>query len=79
MKLFEVTNGFWGDSFVHVVCVAESMEKAIEVAREKFKAEAEIKTYLPDGQRHPPAYYENLSAELLCADLSNGFCTEIYD
>ena len=71
MKMFEITNGYVGHSFVHVVCVAESEEKAVEAARKKFDAKAKAHNYTPK-------YREKLTVELLCADPSNGFCTEIY-
>ena len=72
MKLFEISNECCGESHVHVFCIAITKEIAIDMVREKFKKEAEKGKY-------PSNYYEQLTAELLCADISYGFCTEIYD
>jgi hypothetical protein len=73
MKLFKITNGYIGDGYVHVLCIAESEAKALEMAKEKLKVKAES-TYL-----YPPGYYKKLAIELLCSDVTNEFCSEIYD
>ena len=63
MKLFEVSNGCAGESHRYVLCVADSKEAAIDMAWDKFKA---------------MCYYEDITAKLLCADISYGFCTDVY-
>ena len=73
MKLFEIANGYTGESHVHVLCIAESKDKALEMAQDRFREEA-IKE-----DKYPADYYKNLSAKQLCADVSYGFCSEIYD
>ena len=41
MKLFEITNGWMGESYVRVYVIAESEAQALALAREKYKAEAD--------------------------------------
>nr|WP_158327645.1 hypothetical protein [Brevibacillus laterosporus] len=40
MKLWEVTNGFMGYSYCHVIAIADTEERAKELASEKFKERA---------------------------------------
>lgn len=79
MMLFRVTNGYTGFGDVHVICVAESEERALKAAREKIKANV-VRTTFSDGKPiYSSSYYKNLTAELLCPDISGGFCSEVYD
>jgi hypothetical protein len=56
MNLYRVINGYMGESYVRVLVVAQNEERALELAREKFKSESE---------HYGEAYYSNLQAELL--------------
>ena len=73
MKLFEITNGFIGDSYVRILVVAETDDRAIEIARPIFKNEAE------DEKRYPESYWIRLDANLLCDDLSEEWNSKIID
>lgn len=45
MKLFEITNGYIGESYVRCYAWAESTEQALALAREQFRAEEEGRKY----------------------------------
>lgn len=73
LKMFEVSNGYAGYSYVRVYVISENAERAVESARSKFKKEAK------DGKRYPSQYWENLHAELMCDDASKEYCSEVMD
>ena len=77
MKLWEVFNGFTGYTQVKVFVVAETEGKALEIARGKFKEEANEMVY--GKPRHSNSYYENLKAECLCSDVSSEWSSEVRD
>ncbi len=56
MNLYRVSNGYIGFAPINVLIVVANEERALELAREKFKSESE---------RYGEAYYSNLKAELL--------------
>lgn len=56
MNLYRVTNGYIGESYVRVLIIAKNEERALELAKEKFKSESD---------NYGEAYYSNLKAELL--------------
>lgn len=70
MKLYEVTNGYLGFSYVRCYVIAESEERAVEIAREKYKA-ASI--------GYKDAYYNNLTAEVMCENTSEEYASNIMD
>lgn len=70
MKLFEVNNGYVGFGVVKCFVIAENEDRAIEIARHKYKAQS--KCY---GEH----YYLNLTATCLCDDTSKEFVSEITD
>ncbi|RIK41617.1 MAG: hypothetical protein DCC55_11410 [Chloroflexi bacterium] len=55
MGLYEITNGYVGESYLRVYAWAESEEQALEMARQRLQVE--------DG--YPAQYAENLRIELL--------------
>lgn len=61
MKLWKVTNGYWGNGPVSVLAIAESEARAIELARHAYRAERTT---------FGAEYYSNLSAVLICPDLT---------
>jgi len=71
MKLYEVTNGFMGNSMVHVLVAAESEKIAKGLARRKFK-ESEKDKYDPR-----PSYWQDLEAEIIFDDLDINQVSEI--
>ena len=77
MKLYEVCNGFIGNSSVKVFVIADTEEKALEIARDKFLKEASEIIY--GKPRYPSSYYENLTAKCLCEDVSLEWSSEVRD
>jgi hypothetical protein len=73
MKLYEITNGYCGNSYVRCLVVAENKEKAVELATPKFKAESNN-----EYNSYPDKYWNNLDAEEIC-DCENEFVGEIDD
>ena len=63
MKLFEVTNGYTGYSYVRLLVIADNRKKAIKKAKPKFKKEVDKAhtSYKED-------YYKKLEAKSLCKD-----------
>jgi len=62
MKLYEVTNGYIGESYVRCLVVADNEAQAMGLARPAFLAD-------PQAAGRPD-YAQNLKAALLCGDLS---------
>lgn len=67
MKLYEVTNGYVAETYVHVLVIAKDKKEALEKARIIFKAE----------KGYPEDYYKLLDIECLCDDVSKGYVSEI--
>ncbi len=65
MKLFEVNNGYVGFGVVKCFVIAENEDRAIKIARHKYKAQGE--------------HYYYLTATCLCDDTSKEFVSEITD
>lgn len=65
MKLWQVENGYWGNGPIHVLIVAPTRARALELAGAAFSA---------DSDRHRIAYDETywmrLEARELCSDTS---------
>lgn len=72
MKLFEITNGWMGNSYVRLLCVAESKEKALKLAMPKFEKDGK-------RQNHPDFYWKELNVTILCDDVSKSWCGEVSD
>lgn len=70
MKLYEVTNGYTGYDTVMCQVIAPDETRAIELARERFKAAA--KDY---GQGEP--FYSNLKAQVVCQDTTKEYTSEV--
>ena len=68
MKLFRATNGYIGFSDVHCYVVAESEERARELATDKFK---EVELYKEN-------YWNDLEIEYIC-DCDKEFATDVSD
>jgi len=94
VKLFEVYNGWMGESVVRVLVVADSEAQALNIAREKYKqvAEAEDRKELRrletlcaelqakgKQQLYGERYYNDLSAKVIFDDLTAPACTEPSD
>lgn len=94
MKLYEVTNGYMGDSYIRVYIIAESEERAKEMASLKFKERArsphyeeDIETYQQYGwdtsrveeYLYEENYWTNLDVECLSEDCSKEFASEVND
>jgi hypothetical protein len=92
MKLYEVTNGYVGDSYVRVLVIAESEERAKELASAKLKEEARNEDYEKEVERYkrwgwdtstlkeylyPESYWERLDVVCLCDDLTNEWSSEV--
>lgn len=75
-KLYEITNGYEGASYIRVYCITESEENAVNMARGKLRIEAE-KISRSGDRNYPDDYYEDLTITLLCDDITGGFCSEI--
>jgi len=69
MGLYEVTNGYIGESYVRCLVVAESPEQAIELAKPKYAEKA-------NGREN---YMGGLNAECLCPDVSQPWAGEVID
>jgi len=72
MNLYEITNGYTGFSYVRCLVVADSDERAKELAIPKFK-EAGV------NERQNERYWTNLDANLLIEDLSGEYVGEVND
>lgn len=70
MNLYEITNGFTGESYVRCLVVAENKERAIELAKPEFEKEDE---------RYKGRYSKNLEAELVFKDLTAEHVREARD
>lgn len=68
MKLFEVTNGYEGTSYVRVVVIAPDEETALKMA---------VRAYLADENYRSKEW--SLKAECLCEDTSEPWCSRPSD
>ena len=79
MKLYEISNGYTGESYVRCLVIAEDEETSIEKARIEYKkAWTESQAGLLCG-RYEDGYYTKLEAHLLCDDVSKGYVGEVND
>lgn len=56
MNLYRATNGYMGESYVRVIVVAKNEQRALKLAKEKFKSES---------KHYGEKFYSNLEAEFL--------------
>jgi len=71
LKLYEVTNGFIGESELRCLVVAASEKRALELAKERYEA-------CPEGKPHL-GFLEDLRAEVLCGDLTQEWVGDVTD
>jgi hypothetical protein len=94
MELYEVTNGFVGDSYLRVLVVAPNEKRAKELASLEFKKNArnedyekELEKYKKWGwdtsrvkeYRYPERYWKNLKVRCLCDDLTSEWSSEVIE
>ena len=72
MKLFEVTNGWMGNSYVRALVIAENEEEAKNAATDPFKRDGK-------SQGHPKWYWMELRCKTLCEDVSKPWCGDARD
>lgn len=72
MKLWEVTNGYIADSYVRVLVVAETEERAIELASEKLEEGSHYYCRILEKTiyKYPEEYWTDLEAEVIFEDLA---------
>lgn len=66
MYLFEVTNGFIGESYIRVYVWADSEEAALAFARQ---------TYQDNAKNYGEHYWSNLHCRKLFSQTDSSFCT----
>jgi hypothetical protein len=68
MKLFEVINKYVGESYVRLYVIAENEERALEIARAKYKwyAEGGYRDYIT----YDEDYWKELKIRVICEDTS---------
>lgn len=76
MKLFQITNGYIGESYVRCLVIAATEAAALDLARQKFKSEA---SRIPNRYPWPEQYYSDLKAECLCGDVTMEWAGEVTD
>jgi hypothetical protein len=70
MKLYEVTNGYIGESYVRCLVVAANEERALELAAKRYKE---------GGEGHPKNYWEMLKVKCLSEDCTVEYVSEVFD
>ena len=68
MRLYMVYNGYVGAGALKCIVIADSRQRAIELAREQYKIKC---------AREP--FYSDLIAECLCWDASKEFASDVDD
>ncbi len=77
MQLYEVTNGYVGDGYTHVLVLAEDEEQARRLASEKFKAESDSRVAdFGESHAYKSDYWEKLEAERL-AEVANPWASDV--
>ncbi|MBE7099475.1 hypothetical protein [Bacillus cereus] len=76
MNLYYVTNGYFGDTGVHVYVIAENEDRAEELASQKFKEDAKENEEYGSGS-YEENYWTDL--EVLCEaeDVSKEFVSDV--
>lgn len=70
MKLFEITNGYCGESYVKVYVIAQDKERALFLAGQEYKRNA---------HGYQSTYWTRLEATELCPDTSKEWNGESRD
>lgn len=70
MKIYSITNGYFGDGICKVLVCAKSEERALELAREKFRAEAVKRFY------ESSSFYEDLKVLDVFDNLNEEWASE---
>ena len=65
IKLYEVTNGSMGESYVKVFVIADDEKLALDLAEIRY--------------RNSGSTWDNLSAEVLCEDVTNLWVSAVRD
>lgn len=81
MNLYEVTNGYNGNSYIRCYAWAKDENQALELARKSFKKEAEVEPTLqfPSLFRFSPPYWKRLRIRLLFSQENSPFVSEPCD
>ncbi|PDY43375.1 hypothetical protein COO17_02260 [Bacillus wiedmannii] len=94
MNLYYVTNGYMGGSQIHVYVIAENIDRAIELASEKFKEDARNESYDErlayhkkygwstdhlEEYRYDESYWTDLEAYCEEEDVSREFVSDVND
>ena len=83
MKLYEVINKYVGETLNKCFIIAESEERALELARESFRNNSKWKygSYTIDGERHmyPEDYWQELTAICRAEDTNKEYQGEVRD
>jgi hypothetical protein len=94
MKLYEVTNGYMGDSYLRVIVVAPNEERAKELASLEFQENARNENYEKELEmykkwgwdtsrvkeyNYPERYWKNLDVICLCDDLTKEWSSVVFD
>lgn len=65
MKLFEITDGRVGESYLRVFVLAKNEDSAITIAKRRYK--------------HEDGYVRTLNVEVLCDDATQEWASEVRD
>lgn len=69
MKLWEVYNGWQGESYVKVFVIAETEGEALKLAESSYRRQAESDDY------KDPDYFSKLKAKILCENVSKNWAS----
>jgi len=78
MKLYEILNGYMGESYVRCLAIAEDENTAVEKARIEYKkvwAESQTTAI----SKYNENYYTELKAYIICDDVSKGYVGKVND
>jgi len=78
MKLWRVENGYTGNGSVRVLVIAATEERALALARESFKREADKRANNPTAS-YPDDYWQELQAWALSHDTAVEWASEADD
>jgi len=77
MKLYEVRNGYTGESIVKCFIIAETEKRALELASESLREDSKWKygKHIYDDEKHQynEEYWTHLTIKCLCKDTSKEY------
>lgn len=73
MKVYEVANGYVGNSYTRVYVIAKDDDEAENIARKKYKE------YAKETGCYGEDFYKDLKVECICEDTTKEWCSEMYD